>query len=181
MITGLIPHRYAKALYKFAIDKGNSRHMYDLALTVVKSFRYNPDLQKVLSNPFVKASDKEKLIVAAAGEKADDAFKRFAKLVLAHRREDMVYLMMLAYRDIYRTENHISKVMITTAVKMPESEMEKLKSLVAGAFKDRTLEYEDSVNPDIIGGFVIDVDSVRMDSSLSGELEQLRLNLIRSN
>ena len=52
---------------------------------------------------------------------------------------------------------------------------------MAGAFKGSTFEYEERVNPDLIGGFVIDVDSVRMDSSLSGELEQLRLNLIRSN
>ena len=172
MITGLIPHRYAKALYKFAIDKGDTRRMYDLALTVVKSFRDNPDLQKVLSNPFVKAADKEKLIVAAAGEKADDDFRRFI---------DLVYLMMLAFRDIYRTQNHISQVVITTAAKLPDAEMDKLKKLVAGAFKGSTFEYEERVNPDLIGGFVIDVDSVRMDSSLSGELEQLRLNLIRSN
>ena len=181
MVSGLIPHRYAKALYKFAIDKGDTRRMYDLALTVVKSFRDNPDLQKVLSNPFVKAADKEKLIVAAAGEKADDDFRRFIKLVLAHHREDLVYLMMLAFRDIYRTQNHISQVVITTAAKLPDAEMDKLKKLVAGAFKGSTFEYEERVNPDLIGGFVIDVDSVRMDSSLSGELEQLRLNLIRSN
>lgn len=181
MITGLIPHRYAKALYKVALDKGDTRQIYELALCVVKSFRENPDLQKVLSNPFVKASDKEKLIIAAAGDKADDTFSRFARLVLAHHREDLVYLMMLAYRDIYRTENNISRVTLTTAVKLPDVETDKLKKLVANAFKGRTLEYETKVNPDIIGGFVIDVDSVRMDSSLSSELEQLRLNLIRSN
>ncbi|MDE5869648.1 MAG: F0F1 ATP synthase subunit delta, partial [Muribaculaceae bacterium] len=39
----------------------------------------------------------------------------------------------------------------------------------------------EEVNPDLIGGFVIDVDSTRMDASLSNELEQLRQNLIRSN
>ena len=42
-------------------------------------------------------------------------------------------------------------------------------------------EFSEFVNPDLVGGFVIDVDSVRMDASVSNELEQLRQTLLRSN
>lgn len=181
MIDGLIPNRYARALYKYALEKGNAAEVYDLMKIVIKSFQDNPDLQKVLSNPFVKAADKEKLLMAAAGEKAGDDYRRFIHLVIGHRREAFAYMMMLAFRDIYRTENHISQVVITTAARLPEGEISKLKALVEKGFNGTTLEYEEKVNPELIGGFVIDVDSVRMDASLSNELEQIRLNLIRSN
>ncbi|MDE6865782.1 MAG: F0F1 ATP synthase subunit delta, partial [Muribaculaceae bacterium] len=53
--------------------------------------------------------------------------------------------------------------------------------VVEKSFKDTTFEYSEAVDPEIIGGFIIDVDSVRMDASISNELEQLRHNLIRSN
>ena len=177
MDNGLIPRRYAKALYKYALEKGETKGIYELSKRVIDSFKANPDLQKVLSNPFVGDEDKEKLLLAASGE-SDDIFKQFVKLIIDQKRVEYANAMMLAYRDIYRKENHISQARITTAVKLDESRMKKLKKLVTDAFKDSELEFTEAVDPSLIGGFVIDVDSVRMDASLSNELEQLRQTLL---
>lgn len=177
MDNGLIPRRYAKALYKFALENGETKKIYELSKRVIDSFRENPDLQKVLSNPFIGDDDKEKLLMAAAGPE-DETFKRFVDLILSQKRVEYAYAMMLAYRDIYRKENHISQAKITTAVKLDEARMEKLRKLVTDAFKDSELEFSEAVDPDLIGGFKIDVDSVRMDASLSNELEQLRQTLL---
>ena len=177
MDNGLIPKRYAKALYKFALEKGETKQIYELSKRVITSFKENSELQKVLSNPFVSEEDKEKLLMAAAGEK-NDIFKQFIILILSQKRVEYAYAMMLAYRDIYRKENHISQAKITTAVKLDENRMAKLRKLVTDAFKDSELEFSEAVDPSLIGGFVIDVDSVRMDASLSNELEQLRQTLL---
>lgn len=181
MDNGLIPHRYAKALYKYSLEKGTTEEVYSIAKTVITSFEENPDLQKTLSNPFVKPDSKEKLLIAAAGDGADDAYRRFVKLIIKLHREDLALCMMLAYRDIYRRENRISQAKITTASELDASLMEKLEELVKSSFKDSTLEFSQSVDPSLIGGFVIDVDSVRMDASVSNEFEQLRQTLLRSN
>ncbi len=180
MDNGLIPRRYATALYKFALEHGNASELYDLALRVIGSFEANPDLQKTIANPYVKTSDKERLLIAAAGNEAGDAYKRFIKLVMEHERVEFFWRMMIAYRDIYRKANNIAKVNITTAANLPADQMEKLRKLVSDSFKGMSLEFSESVNPDLIGGFVIDVDSVRMDASVSNELEQLRQTLLRS-
>lgn len=177
MDNGLIPRRYAKALYKFALEKGETKRIYELSKRVIDAFRQNPDLQKVLSNPFVNDEDKDNLLIAAAGEK-DDIFKQFVLLIISQKRVEYAYAMMLAYRDIYRKENHISQAKITTAVKLDDERMKKLRSLVTQAFKDSELEFTEAIDPSLIGGFVIDVDSVRMDASLSNELEQLRQTLL---
>lgn len=180
MDNGLIPHRYAKALYKFALEKGDTQKLYELMKKVIDAFRQNLDLQKVLSNPFVKEDDKEKLLLSAAGENPGDDYRRFVKLIIEHKRVDYAYQMMLAYRDIYRKDNHISQVRITTASKLDDNYMDQLRKLVGNAFKDSKFEFSEAVNPDLIGGFVIDVDSVRMDASISNELEQLRQTLLGS-
>ena len=177
MDNGLIPRRYAKALYKFALEKGETKRIYELSKRVIDAFRQNPDLQKVLSNPFISDEDKEKLLLAAAGEK-DAIFDQFVLLILSQKRVEYANAMMLAYRDIYRKENHISQAKITTAVKLDDARMKKLRQLVTDAFKDSELEFTEAVDPSLIGGFVIDVDSVRMDASLSNELEQLRQTLL---
>ena len=176
MVTGLIPHRYAMALYKYAMETKTGDKVYEEMKRVADAFSSNPGLEKVLSNPYVKSDDKKRVLLAAAGENPGDDFRRFVTLIIDHRREEFAYLMALAYRDIYRKENNISQVRITTAVELPAGEMDKLR-----AVKASSLEYDYVVDPTIIGGFIIDVDSTRMDASVSGELEQLRLNLLRSN
>ena len=181
MISGLIPHRYARALYKFALETKSAGRVYEEMKNVILSFQKNPGLAKVLSNPFVESADKERLLIAAAGTDPGDDYRRFVRLILDHKREEFAYLMAYAYRDIYRKENNISQVKITTAVKLEESEIKKLRQVVEKSFSGTTFEYSEEVDPDLIGGFIIDVDSTRMDASLSNELEQLRQNLIRSN
>ncbi|MBD5237443.1 MAG: F0F1 ATP synthase subunit delta [Bacteroidales bacterium] len=181
MISGLIPQRYAKALYKFALETKSAGRVYEEMKNVITSFQQNPELSKVLSNPFVEPADKERLLISAAGKNPGEDYKRFVKLILDHKREEFAYLMAYAYRDIYRKANNISQVKIVTAVKLDPQEMKKLHDVVEKSFKDTTFEYSEAVDPEIIGGFIIDVDSVRMDASISNELEQLRHNLIRSN
>ena len=178
MDNGLIPQRYAKALYKFAIEHDNAREVYDEMKQVIASFQSDPRLTKVISNPYVGRDTKAELLKAAAGDKAENDYLGFIKLILDNRREEYALSMALAYRDIYRKANKISQVKITTAAKLPEKEMEKLRNLVSSSFKGRTLEFAEDINSELIGGFVIDVDDSRMDASLSNEIEQLRLNLL---
>lgn len=179
MSDGLIPQRYAKALYKYAEEKGNTTAVYDEMKRVVASFQRNPGMRKALSNPFLAKEQKERLLLAAAANTAEDDYSRFVRLILAHHREDYAYLMMLSYCSIYREKNKIKNVTISTAVEFPDEQLAKIRVVVENAFKDSVLEYKYVVNPDLIGGFMIDVDSVRMDASISGELEQLRQNLLK--
>ena len=178
MDNGLIPHRYAKALYKFAMEHGTAEKVYEEMKQVIASFQENPRLSKVLANPFVGNSEKSELLKAAAGDKVENDFLGFIRLILDKRREEYMLQMALAYRDIYRKANKISQVKIFTAVRLPEAEMERLRQLVSNSFKDTKLEFSEHINPEIIGGFIIDVDDTRMDASISNELEQLRLNLL---
>lgn len=178
MIAGLIPSRYAKALYKVAVENGNAQKVYEEMKLVVESFQNNPGLEKVLANPYVDIADKEVVLLKSAGENPGEDYQRFVKLILDHKREEFAYLMALAYRDIYRKQNNISQVKITTAVELPDSEIEKLRKVVEKSFSDTTFEYSYAIDPEIIGGFIIDVDSTRMDASMSGELAQLRQNLL---
>ena len=181
MDNGLIPQRYAKALYKMAMDKGNAPQVYREMAAVAQAFRQNPDLQRTLANPYIAPADKTKLLEAAAGPLCESDFKAFIKLILEHHREEYAYRMALDFCGIYREENKISRVRIITAEPLGEKEMTRLKSLVQNAFPGRTMEFSEETDPALIGGFVVYVDSVKMDASISNELEQLRHKLLSSN
>lgn len=169
------------ALYKYAGTPERRHAAYDLMRKVEGSFEVHPELSKVLSNPFVGQEDKRRLLIAAAAGDANDDYKSFIDLVISHKREMYARMMALAYQKIYRKANNISVVAITTAVDLGQKETDKLKDYVKKAFEGRTLEFTEVVNPDLIGGFRIDVDNNRIDASVAGELEQLRQKLISRN
>ena len=56
--------------------------------------------------------------------------------------------------------------------------MSRLKSLVEKHLGDATVEFTKDVDPDLIGGFVVTVNSERLDASVSNEIKQLRLKLL---
>ena len=173
MDNGLIARRYAKALYKIAKEHDKIAAVYEEMKAVVKAFADNPTLQRTLSNPYITKE--------AAGKLYEDDFKALVKLVIDKHREEFMYAICLAYCDIYRNENHISRVRIITAKPLPDDRMERIRHLVQKSFPNRTFEYSMEINPELIGGFQVFVDNVKMDASISNELQQLRQNLISSN
>ena len=91
MDQGLIPNRYAKALYKFALEKGSAERVYELMKCLCASFVEQPRLQEVVANPFVATGDKTALLTTAAHAAGDDTvFADFLKLLVENRRIDMV-------------------------------------------------------------------------------------------
>lgn len=179
MNEGLIPRRYAKALYLFAREKGEDGHMYTLMQKLAGNFANEESLQRVVSNPFVSAADKNSLLMTAAGaDKSDICFVDFLTLLDNNRRLDLVRNMALAYMDLYRKEHRIYMVHVVSAAPLSDEETSRLKSLIQPQLKGGTMEYSSSVDPELLGGFVVTIDNERLDASISNELKQLRLKLL---
>lgn len=179
MNQGLIPSRYAKALYEFAAEQQADTRMYQVMQRLAASFAEQPALAGILANPFVKAADKVKLIDTAAGADASDqVFDRFTALLAQNNRLDLARDIALAYAKLYRREHHIRLVTVTSAAPLAQAEEDRLKSLVQRHLGSDTMEYTSAVNPDLIGGFTVSVDNEKLDASIANELKQLRLKLL---
>lgn len=180
MDQGLLPRRYAKALYKFAVERGDQATVYKLMANVGNAFAQMPELQKTVANPFVSADQKEQLIREAAGSEGKDngILRDFVRLLVQNHRIDMVRDIALAYQDIYRKANNICKVVVTSAVALDGKDRERLTRLVEARLDGATAEMTFTVDPELIGGFVINIDNDRLDASVRNELQQLRQTLL---
>ena len=180
MNEGLIPRRYAKALYKFASEKGQAARVYELMKTLSGSFLHEDSLQQVMANPFITPSEKERLILTASGADAatDSCFVDFIKLLVINKRIPEIRDIALAYGEIYRKANNIYLVDVTSAAPLTDDESARLRSLIERHLKGGRMEYTTRVDADLVGGFVITVDSERLDASIKNELKQLRLKLL---
>ena len=179
MNEGLIPARYAKALYLVGKEKDADAGLYLMMKSLEKAFEQQPSLQTTLSNPFVTDVDKEGLLKVAASASDDSAlFVDFLKLLARNRRLDMAYSIAKAFIKLYRKENDIYEVKVVSAAPLSSTDEKRLTSLIEAHLDGGSMEYSSSVDPSLIGGFTVSVGNERIDASISNELKQLRLNLI---
>ncbi|MDE5835606.1 MAG: F0F1 ATP synthase subunit delta [Paramuribaculum sp.] len=179
MNEGLIPKRYAKAIYEVAAQKGVQQRIYDLMNNLAHAFEIQPDIQKALANPFVASQDKKKLILTAAQATSDDTeFNNFLTLLQNNNRFASARAIALAYLETFRNLNNIKVVKVCTAAPLDPEEEKRLKKIIASHLGNATMEYSTQVNPELIGGFTVQSGNERLDASVANELKQLRLNLI---
>ncbi|MCH5329098.1 MAG: F0F1 ATP synthase subunit delta [Coprobacter sp.] len=179
MNEGLVSRRYAKSLLKYAQDRRTAEQMYKKMKVLEESFVTHPDLEKSLHNPVLSVQDKENLLLAAVGTAAGEDFLRFIRLVIKNRRESFMRSIGLMYQKLYRELNHISLAQITTAVPVGGEILDKIKQLISRQ-AGQTVEYTYRIDPSIIGGFVLKIDSMQLDASVDKELKLLRLKLLNS-
>lgn len=180
MNEGLIPRRYAKALYKVAVERGDDSLLYGLMNTLSDACAAQPSFAGVIANPFVSVKDKTDLITAAAGAGSDNStFADFLKLLAENRRLDMVFAIAREYSALYRQEKGIYKVEVVSAAPLTDSDEKRLKNLIEKNLQGGTMEYSSRVNPDLIGGFTVTIDNRKLDASVSNELKQLRVTLLK--
>lgn len=179
MDQGLIPRRYARALFKAAHERGVEQRLYSLMGKLVDSFMAEPRLGEMVANPFIDTADKLKLIDTASGATADDTLLAdFLRLLVKNRRLDQTRDCAIAYRDIYRKANNIARVTVTSAAPMDKAGESRLKKLIESHLDGGTMEYTSRVDPSLIGGFTVAIDNERLDASVANELKQLQLSLI---
>lgn len=183
MNEGLIPNRYAKALIKAAAEKNCQSQLYGIMLTLSSSLDSNPALMKTVANPFVESDKKIKLLSTAADIRKESAAAKlyvdFLNLLVKNKRIDFIQEIALNFQRIYRQENNIYLVRITTAGELPEKETDKLIDLVQAQLPEgASIQLEKKVDPSLIGGFSIAIDNSLIDASVKNQLKQLRSNLI---
>ncbi len=180
MNEGLIPRRYAKALFKVCQERKDEERVYALMTTLAESFASTAGLSQTVSNPFVPASQKvELLTIAAQASEQDTTYADFLKLLIETKRINFMRDIAIAFLAIYRKTNGIYSVKVTSAGDLSSSEVDRIKSIITRHLpEDSKIEYSSSVDPELLGGFVVSIDNERLDASVKNEFEQLRLKLI---
>lgn len=177
---GLIPRRYAKALYKVGLERQCTDRLYALMQNLAAAFAADPDLAKAIDNPYVELSDKDALLTAAAqADSKDVTFADFLKLLAENRRIPMAALIADAYVLYYRQERHIRRVEVISAAPLDHALLGRIKELVEKHLDGDSMEFSTKVDPALVGGFVVNIDNERLDASVSRRFKELRQSLLK--
>ena len=178
MDIGVISVRYARALLKSATDAHIEDAVYQQMQLLAKSYIEVPALRQTIDNPMLSKDKKEMLLLTAiGGEQATPLTKAFVALVLQEDRESMIQFMANSYVTLYRKQKNIIRGKLTTAVAVAPETEQKMRQMVESKTQG-TVEFETEVNPDIVGGFILEYDTFRMDASVQSKLRDI-LNTLK--
>ena len=176
MDIGVISVRYARALLKAAIAAQLEDSVSHDMTTLAKSFVDVPQLRQAIDNPMLSKEKKRGLLATAAGGNAVGLTLPFIDLVRKEDRECLIQFMANSYVTLYRKQKNIIRGKLTTAVAVsPDTEL-KMRQMVEKKTKG-TVEFETEVNPDIIGGFILEYDTYRLDASVQSQLRSILTQL----
>lgn len=175
MDEGLIARRYALAMLKVAQKYNAAEEVYQKMKTFEQNYISHPDLHKALLNPILSPRDKEQLLTIAHGIEPERCIAGNPFAVKNHR-EMYIRSICLMYQKLYRKVYQIGRIKIITAVALKQETLDRIKKLVTDR-TSRQIEFVEKVDPAIIGGFVLRVNSMQLDYSVGGELKKIAKQL----
>ena len=180
MNSGPIAHRYAKALLKFVQETGAGESVYSQACVLVLRMQEIPALSEVLQKNSELALDRKlQLLDSALGVQMQEELCKFVALVHNHKRMGFFERMLLSFIDQYRQANSIKVGRLITASEVSGLK-ERLQTILSESTR-ATVLLEEEINPDILGGFVFEIEGRRLDASVEAQFARIRRQLVQNN
>lgn len=174
MLNPRLAHRYAKALLDLAVEKGQLDQVFADVQWLQAVCKSNSDFVSLLRSPIIKADKKQKIVgaVIATGN-VGEIILGFIRLLISKARESYLPEMLGEFVTLYKRYNNINTVKLTTAVPVSEDTKNSIIAQVKKAAGVEKVELEETVNPDIIGGFVLEMGDKMVDASIAYDLREV--------
>jgi F-type H+-transporting ATPase subunit delta len=134
-----------------------------------------PDLAATLENPEVDTQVKSRVLAQVAAG-ADELIVNFVRLVAEKGRSEELGEIVDELDALVASEEQILDVELTTAHELSDEEFGRILGRIEEQ-SGRKVQASRQVDPDLIGGIVLQAGSMRLDASVRGRLERLRHEL----
>jgi ATP synthase F1 delta subunit len=163
---------YATALFQAAKDKGKLDAIREQLGQFVDVLNDNREVRLFFFSPYFSTTEKKEALGKAVTG-AEPELINFLELLLEKGRMPVIFRMRRQYDALWDKENKRLAVTVTSAVELdPE-----VAKQIGGEIEEQTgntVELESRVDPDILGGLVVQVGNMVLDTSIRNRLEKLR-------
>lgn len=158
---------YAKVLYELNVRP----QTVDEAKSIVLD---NKELMTVLSSPVVTLDKKCSVIQKVFPQDISN----FIKVVCKNGRISLINEIFNEYENFYNIKNGIINAKLYYLTKPTEAQQDKFKEFIKKKFGAKTVNLELIEKPQLIGGFILEVNGHEFDRSFEGKLNALNRKLV---
>ncbi|CAH1000072.1 ATP synthase subunit delta [Neolewinella maritima] len=182
MTNPRVAARYAQSLIELAQERGQLERIkadVDTLLAMGK----NREFALLLSSPVVNPAKKQAILTQLLEKAdADQLTKLYVKLLIDKGREVDMLGILKEFDAQYKTIRHISTVRLTSAAPLTADTLAAVKrQLVASGKTEDTIDLETQIDPELIGGFILEFDGQVYDASVAHKLSNMRTELRKPN
>ena len=170
---------YARALFEAAQEQGKTTAIRDQLRGLGAALVETPELEAFLTNPQLDPRAKASVLAEVATD-AEPLLQNFLKVVADKGRGGDLRLIAEEFDRLVDLEQGRIVVELTTAHELSDDEAATIVSQIEKA-SGRTVEATRSVDPDLIGGLILQAGSLRVDASVRGRLQKLRRELVTTS
>jgi len=172
-----VVHRtYARSLFEAAKEAGRLTEVREQLADFVEMTKQVPELQEILRNPQLDRRAKGAAVDAVAGD-SDPLVLNLLRLLIEKGRGGEIDQVAAEFEQLAAREEGQLSVELTTAFELSEEEARAIVEQIERA-SGRTVEAARHVDPELIGGIVLQAGSLRVDASVRGRLERLTRELV---
>ncbi|PLR76795.1 F0F1 ATP synthase subunit delta [Bacillus sp. V3-13] len=177
MSNSTVAKRYALALFQLAKEQQLLDQM-EQELRVVKDvFSHNQDLNAVLKSPKLPV-EKKKEIIKETFSTANTYVLNTLMLLIDRHREDHVADVANYFIGLANDERGIAEAKVYSVRPLTEEEREAISSSFAAKVGKKSLQIENIVDSNLLGGIKLRIGNRIFDGSLKGKLERLERQLL---
>ena len=172
-----VAHRtYARALFEAAKEKGRLGQVREELGDFVAAVETVPELDALLRNPQLDPRAKAQALEDVLGG-ADELVRNFLLLAVEKHRGGQLREIHREFERLMAEEERRLTVELTTAYELSDDDALQIVGQIEQA-SGRPVDATRNVDPELIGGIVLQAGSLRVDASVRGRLERLRKELI---
>jgi ATP synthase F1 delta subunit len=169
---------YARSLFEVATDQDKVDAIRDQLGEFADALNESRDLQMFLFSPYFSTEEKEEgLDRAVTG--ADETFLNFLKLLIEKHRTPLIFRVRSSFESLWEDANRLLPVEVTSAVELDKNTVKQIGDRISEQ-TDRKVDLTTRVEPEILGGIVLQVGNSILDASIRNRLEQLRKQVTKA-
>ena len=172
-IVSKVAEPYAEALLDLAKSTDSLKETTN-DMNIVSQFLANSsDLKKFLGNPIITRDAKKNVVKDILGEQISASTLKFLLLLVDRGRIEVLESIAQKFLELSYKQESIEIAKITSSIQLSAEQQkeiaEKLK-LITGA---KQIKLALKIDPQLIGGFTIEIGSKLIDTSIRGQLRQI--------
>jgi len=177
--SGTTANRYALALYELAKEKNELSKTEAEVKSMISLIKSNPEFNNLVTSPAVGKNDQINVLKKISERlNFSSTFKKFLGLVASKRRLFFLSNILNNFINLISLNKGELKAKLISSKELNQKEIEKIQNELSTSFGSKlNLNYIN--DPSLLGGFIVQIGSTMVDTSIKNKLKQYKQLMIK--
>jgi len=173
-------NRYSLALYELASESNSLSKIEENSHALLKLISNSKDFNDLIKNPTISRDILNQIIKKISDNfNLEILFKNFLSFLITKRRFFYVQQILKNFNEICYEKRGELKAEIKSAKNLTQDEINKITQELSNNFKSE-IKLNYTHDQSLIGGLVVQIGSIMIDTSIKKKLQQLETRMIEA-